>query len=65
MNELYDFLFEFTEESECEGEQFLVECGTLDEAWEILREYDFEDGEVRYLYPMTVEEGEMLGLDTY
>ena len=65
MEELYDFLFEFTEESECEGEQFLVECATLDEAWEILREHGFEDGEARYLYPMSVEEGEWLGLDTY
>ena len=65
MNELYDFLFEFTEESECEGEQFLVECESLSEAWEILKANDFNDGEARYLYPMTVEEGEMLGLDTY
>ena len=65
MNELYDFLFEFTENSESEGEQFVVECATLDEAWKILREYGFKDGEARYLYPMSVEEGEMLGLDTY
>ena len=62
---MYDFLFELTEYSDNEGEEILVECDTLKEAWEILRENGFRKREVKYRYPMTVEEGEMLGLDTY
>ena len=62
---LYDFLFELTEYSDNEGEQILVECNTLDRAWEILRHNGFHDDEVMFIDRMSVEEGEMLGYDTY
>lgn len=63
---LYDYLCEFTEASECEGEEFLVEAPSMEEAIRILLEdYDFAIGEFRILEQLTVEEGEMLGLDTY
>ena len=61
----FDWLFELTEESENEGEQILVECPTLKEAYEILARYEFSKDEIKFLYRMTVEEGEFLGLDTY
>lgn len=62
----YDFLFELTEYSDNEGEQILVECGSLPEAWGILLDqYYFEKRELKYLGRMSVAEGEMLGLDTY
>ena len=62
---LYDFLFELTEFSDNEGEQILVECETLGGAREILRHNGFHDDEVQFLDRMSVEEGEMLGYDTY
>ena len=62
---LYDFLFELTEFSNNEGEQILVECQTLNGAREILRHNGFCDDEVQFLCRMSVEEGEMLGYDTY
>ena len=63
---MYDFLFELTEYSENEGEQILVECASLPEAWGILLDqYGFEKREFKYIMRMSVEEGEMLGLDTY
>ena len=62
----YDFLFELTENSENEGEQILCEEPTLTDAWETLCEqYGFEREELRFIRRMSVEEGEMLGLDTY
>ena len=62
----YDFLFEFTEYSDNEGEQILVECETLREAWAILLEDNgFARKELRYIERMSIEEGEWLGLDTY
>ena len=64
-NNLYDFLFELTEESENEGEQILVECPTLNEAYRILGAHGFEPEEYDFIDRLTVEEGEMLGLDTY
>lgn len=61
----FDWLFELTEESENEGEQILVECPTLKEAYNILARYGFSKNEIKYLDRLTVEEGERLGLDTY
>ena len=62
---MFDFLFELTEYSENEGEQILVECDTIEEAYGILAHYGFNHNEVQYIEKMSVEEGEMLGLDTY
>ena len=62
---MFDFLFELTEYSENEGEQILVECDTVEEAYGILAHYGFNRTEVQYIEKMSVEEGEMLGLDTY
>ena len=66
MSKIYDFLFELTEDSENEGEQFLVECGSFDEAYRILVEDNgFEYKELHFIERMSVAEGEWLGLDTY
>ena len=66
MSKIYDFLFELTEDSDNEGEQFLVECGSLDEAYKILVEDNgFEYKELRFIEQMETWEGELLGLDTY
>ena len=62
---MYDFLFVLTEYSENEGEEILVECDTLNEAYHILRLNDFEPEEYEFVDRLSVEEGEMLGLDTY
>ena len=62
---LYDFLFELTELSNNEGEQILVECETLGDAREILRDNGFTADEVKFLGRMSVELGETLGYDTY
>lgn len=63
---LYDFLFELTEESENEGEQILCEAPSLDAAYTYLIElYGFEKRELRFLEKMETWQGEMLGLDTY
>lgn len=65
-NNLYDFLFELTEESENEGEHILCEAPNLDAAYTYLIElYGFEKCELRFLEKMKTWEGEMLGLDTY
>ena len=62
----YDFLFVLTEESENEGEEFLVETSTLKEAVELLvNDYDFRPEEFRFIERLEIWEGEMLGLDTY
>lgn len=61
----YDFLFELTEYSENEGEEILVECSTLNDAYRILGEHGFEPEEYNFIEKMSVVEGEMLGLDTY
>lgn len=59
MNEkLFDYLFEDKET----GEQFLVEADSYTEAVKIVRQY-FDN--YSFLEKMSVEEGEMLGLDTY
>ena len=63
---MFDFLFEFTEYSENEGEQILCEADTLADAWDILcGQYEFERRDLRFIERMSVEEGEWLGLDTY
>ena len=62
---MYDFLFELTEHSPNEGEQILVECDTLEDAYRILSDNGFKPCEYEYIERMTVTEGEMLGLDTY
>lgn len=63
---MFDFLFEFTEYSEYEGEQILVECETIEKAWDILlNDCNWEPDELCFIKRMSVEEGEMLGLDTY
>lgn len=62
----YDFLFEFTEDSDNEGEQILVEETTLDAAWNTLVFINgFEYKELRFIERMEVWEGELLWLDTY
>ena len=61
----YDFLFELTEYSENEGDKFLVECPTLNDAYRILGALGFEPEEYEFIERMSVAEGEMLGLDTY
>lgn len=62
----YDFLFELTEYSENEGELILCEEPTLEDAWNtLLFKYHFEPDELRFIERLTIEEGEMLGYDTY
>lgn len=62
---MFDFLFEFID-GEWEGEQILCEESTLTDAWKTLcGTWDFERNELRFIERMSVEEGEMLGLDTY
>lgn len=61
-----DFLFELTEDSENEGELILCEEESLDAAWRCLVvDNGFEYKELRFIEEMSVEEGEMMGLDTY
>lgn len=63
---MFDFLFELTEYSENEGEQILCEAASLESAWTVLCwQYGFKRKELRFIERMSVEEGEMLGLDTY
>lgn len=54
----YDFLFVDKET----GEEFLVEEKTLKDAWKIVYKY-FDNA--KFIETLSVEEGEMLGLDTY
>ena len=60
-----DYLFEIIDEdSDYCGEQFFVECESLADAWEIANG-NFPDVTLEYYGPYSVEEAEMLGLDTY
>lgn len=60
-----NFLFEITSEwSDLCGEQFFIQCDTLDEADEVLGEY-FWGEKVTYLGEFTDEEAEAMGYDTY
>ena len=47
------------------GEQFFVECETLTEAWDIVRENFGEDSDIGYIEVYSVEEADILGYDTY
>ncbi len=58
---MWDFLFEDKES----GEEFFVECENLEKAFVILEMSGFERREVKYRGKYTVEEAEMMGLDTY
>ena len=63
---MYDFLFEFTEESDYEGEQILCEESSLENAWRCLIEDNgFSRSELKFVETLPVEVGEALGLDTY
>lgn len=62
---MYDYLFVFTEESDNEGEDFLVECESLEKANVILEMSGLKPNEYRFIKRYSCEEGEMLGLDTY
>lgn len=55
---MFDYLFKDRET----GEEFLVEAESYTEAVKIVRQY-FND--YTFLEKLSVEEGEMLGLDTY
>lgn len=56
-----DFLFMDNDS----GEQFFVECRTLNEAWATIYENFGDDVDVEYLGEYSVEEAEILGYDTY
>ena len=58
---MWDFLFIDNES----GEEFFVECDTLEEAWGILDENFGDVSTIEYEDRYTVEEAEWLGLDTY
>lgn len=59
---MYDYLFEFIDE----GIQFFVEETSLENAWATLCDtWGFDRKNLEYIEKYTVEEGEMLGLDTY
>ncbi len=47
------------------GEEFFVECESLRAAWQIVWENFGADCDVEYHGRYTVEEAEILGLDTY
>lgn len=58
---MWDFMYEVIET----GEQFFVECDNLGEANIILEESGFIADELKFCGRFTVEEAEMIGLDTY
>lgn len=58
---MWDFLFENKES----GEEFFVECENLKKAFVILEMSGFERKEVKYRGRVTIEEAEIMGLDTY
>lgn len=63
---MYDYLFELTEYSENEGELVLVETTSIGEAYRLLiQTHGFREEELSFIRRMSVEEGEMLGYDTY
>lgn len=47
------------------GEEFFVECDSLDEAWEIAIENFGEDADLAFIDEFDPEEAEILGYDTY
>ena len=58
---MWDFMYEVIET----GEQFFVECDNLGEANIILEASGFTPNELKIIGRYTVEEAEMIGLDTY
>lgn len=58
---MWDFMFEDVKS----GEQFFVECDSLEEAKNILWAHGIDEYEVEFCGRYTVEEAEMMGLDTY
>lgn len=58
---MWDFLFTDTES----GEDFFVECDNLFEAWHIVHDNFGTGAKVRYIGRYSVEDAEMMGLDTY
>ena len=62
---MFDYLFEIVgEESELCGEEFFVECDSLEEAWSIA-ESNFPNEDLRYWGQYDPEEAEILGYDNY
>lgn len=57
---LRDYLFIDNES----GEQFFVECRTLAGAWTTVWENFGDDADVEYIDEYSVEEAEIIGLDT-
>ena len=47
------------------GEEFFVECDTLKQAWGIVCDNFGPENECEYEGRFTVEEAEMIGLDTF
>ena len=58
---MWDFLFVDIDS----GEDFFVECNNLFEAIKIVHENFGMSAKVRYINRFSVEEAEMMGLDTY
>ena len=58
---MFDFLFMDNDS----GEQFFVECRTLDEAWAIIYGNFDDDADIEFLGEYSVKEAEILGYDTY
>lgn len=60
-----DYLFEIIA-GDGEGEEILCEAVSKEDAINILvYNYGFFEGELKYLGEYTVEEGEIMGIDTY
>lgn len=60
-----DYLFEIVgEDSYGCGEEFFVECDTEAEAWQIA-EANFPNEELRCWGKYSIEDAEIMGLDTY
>lgn len=47
------------------GEEFFVECFSLNEAWKIAYETFGEDADLEFIDEYTIREAEEIGLDTY
>ena len=58
---MWDFMF-MNEET---GDEFFVECKSAREAWQIVWREFGEDAPIEYCGRYTVEEAEMIGLDTF
>ncbi len=47
------------------GEGFFVECDTLSDAWDIVNREFGPENECEYKGRFTIQEAEMIGLDTF